>query len=280
MERAADPKYTARFRVLVVSFQGFKPQDEAMCDALAEWTAEGGQLVILDEGDDPLSKEEAFWWRKKGFRSPTAALFAEVNRPSGDAVDWKHGKGSVHYAKDLTAAGCADAARAESEYVPLVKAALTRAGISEWKRPGYFCMRRGDYVIAQAEAQPLHLDGKYLDVFSPELAIRDGIDLAPGESGLYKDVTAKIAEDAPAGVLHTTYRLLSQEVTGRNLCFTVKGPKDTDLVARVHTGGRPCEITAAAVDGSTVPVKTAGAGDTLLIQCPNNVKGITITLTR
>ena len=139
-------------------------------------------------------------------------------------------------------------------------------------------MRRGDYLIARAETEPFHLDGKFLDVLSPELTIQDGIDLNPGEDGLYKDVTARIADDAPPCVLHTTYRLVSQDAAASPLRFTAKGPKDTDLVARIHTGGRKCKIKATGADGATVSLKTTEAGNTVLIQCPNDVRGVTITV--
>ena len=82
MERAADAKYADRFRVLVVSFKGFKPQNESMCDALAAWTVHGGHLVVLGGGDDPLDKEDAFWWRKSPASTPPpTALLSKLKRP-------------------------------------------------------------------------------------------------------------------------------------------------------------------------------------------------------
>lgn len=276
LERAADVKYAARFRVLVVSFKGFKPYEERMCDALAEWTARGGHLIILGGGDDSLAKDDAFWWRKAGYDTPTQALLAKLRRPA-DAAEWTYEGGSVHYADHLTPDACAETARAANEYLPLVAAALERAGIDEWKLPGYFCMRRGDYVIAQAETKPLCIEGRFLDVFSPDLAIRDGIDLAPGESGLYKDVSRHAAEGSAPRVLHATYRLRSQEADAQGLRFTIRGPKDTALAARIFTGGRRAtKITATSAGGEAVAAQSTAEGECVLVECPNDVEGVRI----
>ena len=71
-----------------MSFKGFKPQDESMCDALAAWTVPAADIsLFLGGGDDPLDKEDAFWWRKSGFDSPTDALLSKLKRPE-NRVDW------------------------------------------------------------------------------------------------------------------------------------------------------------------------------------------------
>ncbi len=74
LDRAAEPGYLDRYRVLLVSYDMLKPMKPQINEALAEWTRKGGCLIVLG-GEDPYNAVP-LWWREKGFESPQDHLLS------------------------------------------------------------------------------------------------------------------------------------------------------------------------------------------------------------
>jgi hypothetical protein len=139
-------------------------------------------------------------------------------------------------------------------------------------------MRRGPFIIAHAEGDSIRLSGRFIDIFDPNLSLRDAVQLAPGQSGLYRDVADKINEDRP-GLLHTTHRLTSQEYKDGILRFSVSGPAETPAVARVYVpDSQHPQVTATGSNGESVKITMQRHGDIVSLKFPNKPNGVTIKI--
>lgn len=275
VERAAEAGYLARFRTIVLSYEAWKPANERWHAAIDAWVRGGGSLVLLGA---PETIEGEMWWMKAGQASPMHHLCRALDIDPARDADTQVGSGWV-LRRTISPAAFAEPKAAEATYLPLIDAALRKAGVDDGLRtPGAFRMRRGAFVAACATRSAVRIDGRFVDVFDPQFAVRDGIVLAAGESGLYRDVTAVMSKGKPA-VLHTTHRLMSSEANDRALTLMVRGPAETPAVVRVFPGGRTVgELTGSTAGGKPVTVETKVDGDTLRLKFPNEPDGVTIRL--
>ena len=277
MERLDDAAYTNRFKVIVLSYEDWKPYNETMDEHLARWVSAGGTLLILGKGGDGLDMEPSFWWRQKGFSSSLNALLDRLHYAKAQGK-WRFGKGTVIY-NDVSPKTFSSPNQAESVYLPLICSALETSGIII-KRPGYFAMRRGDYVAVHAEKEPFSMSGTFIDVFSPTLAICDGIHLAERQqSGIFKDISDIIHSNAAPKVLHTTYRLVNEAYSDNTLTVNVKGPAETLLMAQIFTGRRTVQTITASSGKARLNVEwTSEFEKAIRITCPNHPDGVTIAI--
>ena len=272
VERLSDPDYGAQFKVIVLSYEDWKPYSEAIHDHLVEWVSLGGVLVLIGRDGDALDKEASFWWYKNGFASPLDALLKTLRCPRAQASHWKHGTGDVFH-EGTSPEEFANPKQAENVYLPLLKAAAQAAGIAPLHESGSYAMKRGDYVIIHSDKEPFSLPGRYVDIFSPELRVLDGMKLKKG-SGLFK----RIGETDAPHVAHATYRLLSESYDGSSLSFVIKGPAATKLTARIYSGNRTLKRATADSKGTVVAINVEQDGNTLKIVSSNHAESVKITL--
>ncbi|MFI4912358.1 MAG: hypothetical protein ACIAQZ_11890 [Sedimentisphaeraceae bacterium JB056] len=264
MERLADVEYTKRFSVIVVSYKDFKPYEQWMNELLIEWVSNGGVLVVIGHESDELDREESFWWKDKGLDSPTDALLDGFGFEL-DAGSWGYGEGEVVYYKETP-----------SDYVDVVsKAASLTNNVTE--QSGYFAVRRGDFVIAYSQTEQYLLDGLFVNVFEENLSLQNGINLEPGQYGIFKDVSSKL-NDVPC-VLHTTYRLMKEKYFDDVLHFCLKAPKVTETAAKISLGGRTVKNISAESDGKKLSLcHCRDDSCTILITVPSRAEGVDIKI--
>lgn len=63
-------------RLVVASFDAWKPENPEIVEGIAAWVENGGTLLFIG-GTDEFDSVEGAWWREKGFETPADAL---VNR--------------------------------------------------------------------------------------------------------------------------------------------------------------------------------------------------------
>ena len=275
LEQLDDRAYMSRFSVIVLSYENFKPLAASMNIALAEWVKAGGALVILGGDGDELDQSSGFWWRDLGFESPLKHLLAQL-KSEGEAC-WRFGDGWV-IRSDISPRAFADPCETERTYLPLLDSALKKANRGPLKTPCAFLMQRGPFVIAHAADGKIEIPGKLIDIFDPDLAFCENVRIAPGQSGLYRDV-ADIIKRAEPALLHTTHRLISQEYKSGILRFTIRGPAKTPAVARVLLPKpESAKITATDADGETVKIDARRDGETIRLKFPNNPRGVTVEI--
>lgn len=81
LDRAGDPGYLDRMKVLLVSYEFLKPASQNINRSLADWVRKGGSLIVFG-GKDPYSAVSDSWWKKAGYTSPVDELFAELGCPA------------------------------------------------------------------------------------------------------------------------------------------------------------------------------------------------------
>ncbi len=277
MERVGDPAYLNRFRVIVVAYEVFKPIDPRMHMALADWVKRGGCLVLLG---GPANLDVApFWWKDAGHDSPLHHLLAELGGAADRDGEHAVGRGWV-IRRQVQPRRFADPAAAKSEYLPLIDTALRKAGSARGLRtPGRFCMRRGPFVIAGATSETLRLSGPLLDVFDPDLPIRDAVLLQPGQSGVYRDVGPILSDHSAPRVLHCTHRLMADRFENEASRISIHGPAETPAVVRIARAGREVQSAAArGISGEELPVTVAPDASTVLVQFPNHPDGAVLEI--
>ncbi len=277
MERFTEKEYASRFKVLIVSFEDWKPYKKEMVDSLVNWTSNGGTLLLLGKDGDQLDQDNSFWWHQEGFTSPLKALLKQLNYQQHNNR-WNFGTGHVIY-DPVSPRDFAKPDIAETKYMDLINESAEKAEIEFSQKTGYFAMRRGDYVIAHAETQPFSLDGHFVDIFTPDLKIVHNIKLEKKQSGIFKDASETIAKSSTPKVLHTTFRLIYEDFSGGVLKFVVKGPAGTDISARIYKGNLKVTNISATVDNNSMDLSwTNDNHKTFKLTCPNASDGATIAI--
>jgi hypothetical protein len=270
LERVSDGKYMARFKTLVLSYEGFKPAEPAMNRDLAKWVKAGGRLVVLGAAEE--LKGDSLWWNRQKFASPLHHLFAELGIAAVDQEgEQAVGKGKV-VRRLLSPRKLGDAKVVEKEYLPLVLDA------ADLKLSESMCIRRGPFVAAHSFGGELKLPGDFVNVFEPQLPVVHDPVLGPGQSGLYVEVTRGLAKaGGKPCVLFTTHRLMSSGFKGGKLSMTLRGPAETPAVARLFIGNRRVEkVTAHDATGRMVEAQVEAEDSTARVQVPNHPAGVTV----
>ncbi len=270
MERVEEQNYADLYKVIILSYEDFKPVTPEMNVALADWVKRGGSLLVLGATSDSLDTSTYFWWHGLGYNSPIAHLMAQF---SG-------GYGSGNVIRNTTSPSTfANTSTAENTYLPLVEQAVNASDIiGGLNTPGNLCMKRGDFVVARSTKSNLWLQGSFVDIYDPTLPIINNINLTPGQSGLFKDATDILANGTTATVLHATHRLISQEYTNNILEFVVKGPEETPAVARLFLPSEMTGITAKKATGQAVSLTTQIEGNTCLVKFPNSTDSVIVSV--
>jgi len=167
-------------------------------------------------------------------------------------------------------------------YLPLLKQAWSKVDSSpELPTPGYLCVKRGPFVIARAGREGLRLPGAFVDVVDPQFAMIKDVEIKPGTSGIYRDVT-DILEVRAAGsrkpkVLHATHRLIEERAEHNRLRIVIRGPLETPGLVRLFTAGRRLSgATARDLGGNRKDVRWTQEDQTILISFSNEPAGVAV----
>lgn len=77
LDRAMEPGYLDKFKVLLMTYEYLKPDKPEMNKAIAEWCKKGGALVFFNKFDQYCEVKDA-WWKKAGYASPAEHLFEQM----------------------------------------------------------------------------------------------------------------------------------------------------------------------------------------------------------
>lgn len=112
IERIASEGYLDEFKILLLSYDMWKPLDESVHEVLASWVQEGG-ILFFSGGIDPYNDIDE-WWNKKGYNAPHRDLFSRLNiKVDEEAI--------IHSSKNIILHSERDRAGAETDSVEIAQ---------------------------------------------------------------------------------------------------------------------------------------------------------------
>ena len=274
IENATAPRFLARYKLLLLTYEGQKPPTEQFHQALARWVRNGGALVVADNDDDPYNAVRE-WWNTapNTYSTPRQQLFVKLGLTKDASGMFRVGKGVVVSARLSPAA-----LTYEKNGADTVRALARKAASAvklPWKETNALVLRRGPYVIAAGlgesipNAKPDVLHGRFVDLFNPNLPILTGVTLAPGKRFLLLDLNAGPSSTAPT-VIAAACRVREAHSTANNFSFLADGIADTEAVVRIRIKRKP---TGVSVAGGALPEADYDMdGNTLRIRFQNSAQ--------
>ena len=140
----------------------------------------------------------------------------------------------------------ADAAGA-GRVVDAARQAAKTAGIA-WRETNYLLLRRGPYLIGAGldesiEGAPHAVNGRFVNLFDPDLRVRREVVLAPGSRWFLLDLDA-VAASGPR-VLLSACKALTLKQTSDRLTLAVEGVAHTPAVVLLAATTTPRSVTLA-----------------------------------
>ncbi len=257
-------------KVLLLSYQGQKPQTPEVHDALAKWVNDGGSLIVADDDKDPYNQARE-WWNESGKTAqiPRQHLFNTLGIKdeefSGKPV--KVGKGGVIWLRE-NPVQFALGVEAESRLMQAVRQATELAGLT-WKETNHLSLKRGPYRIAAGLDESISapaevLKGRFISLFDPELKLVKSVTVGPGDREFLLDLDAAIIPKSPT-VLASACKTLALNSNKVGFAWTVEGVGETDAVVLISTHLKPKSVT---LDGEEIQDLSFG-DDLLHVRFPN-----------
>lgn len=266
-------------KVLLMSYSNMKPLDAEYHKHIAQWVADGGQLIYSGRDDDPY-QSVLEWWNQNGneYKAPSEHLFELMGMPRNAAEGtYEYGKGKVyvlrHDPKEYVLEKGGDAKLMET-----VREAYGKLDIKN-----SFYLERGCYTLAavvdesEAGDSPLTLKGKFIDLFDPELPVLREKTVKPGEQAFLFDIS-RVKDKKQPQVLAAASRQYDEQRTANSYSFVAKSPAQTSNVMRILL---PKKAKSVKVEGTKDCTWDWNSNDlnTLLLKFENNPDGVEVDIT-
>ena len=270
-------------QVLLLSYQGQKPLSADVHTALAAWVNKGGVLVFADDDSDPYNLVRE-WWNDQGksTRIPRQLLFDTLGLTnasfSNDPVPAaKVGSGRVIWLRE-NPVHFALSKSADARLATVVRQAAEAANLT-WRETNHLLLSRGPYRIGagldESISAPLvSLQGRFINLFDPQLVLQHDITLAPGSRFFLLDLDA-VKSPTPR-LLAAACKTLPLENTAGELRWTVEGVANTQAIVLIACTTTPLSIE---LDGRAISDFNYSVGEGLLyIRFPNEARPRVLTI--
>ena len=266
-------------KVLIMTYSNMKPMDPEAHGHLASWVKNGGRLIYASSDNDPFQTVQE-WWNTgdHNFKAPSDHLFSlmgiETGAPDG-VYAW--GKGSVQIIRKdpkefvLTPGG-------DGELLDAVRSLYSLSGDILLEKNN-FRLSRGPYELVavldeSVSGEPFVMEGKFIDLYDPELPILTRKEIFPGQQGYYYNIDK--APKAPA-VLASADRVYEETRKGQTFSYLSKGPAETISNGRILLPSNPVSVL---IDGTETidPARWDEVGKTYLISFDNNPDGVRVVI--
>jgi hypothetical protein len=251
LENVTLPGFLDDQRVLLLSYRGQKPLSADVHTHLAEWVRKGGSLIVVDDDRDPYNRVRE-WWNDGGKNDgiPRRHLFETLGvkdddfaKDRQDASMLAIGKGALYWLRE-DPARFALSTRAESRLAGVIKSAAEHAGLT-WKETNYLALRRGPYVIGAGldesiEGEARKLEGRFVNLFDPELRVQRSFELNAGSRLFLLDLDA--AKSPTRRLLAAACKTLPIKRDGEALAWNVEGVGDTPAILLIGSSKPPRSV--------------------------------------
>lgn len=264
-------------KVLVMTYSNMKPMDPEAHTSLAAWVKAGGRLIYCGRDNDPFQSVKE-WWNSgdDSWERPSDHLFSLMGVGAGAPEgEYSYGKGTLKVIR-----------KDPKEFVltPDSDGELLNAVGKMYSLDGdnllfknSFRLTRGPYELAavmdeSVSDEPLEMEGRFIDLFDPDLPVLTRIVIRPGDQGYLYNLDK--APRAPA-VLASAGRVYDSSRKGRSFSWTTRGPSETVCAARVKLPTKPVSVK---VNGEETidPALWDEVGETYLIRFDNDPEGVRV----
>ena len=282
MENAVLPGALKPFKVLLMTYEGMKPQTAEDSLALAKWVKAGGVLVFMDDDQDPFNHVRA-WWNTapNQYQTPREALFAQLGLEAGTVSGtYQVGKGTLLY--DFASPAALTYQTNGANHVRTLVQSACRSANLPYHETNYISLRRGPYLVSAGLDESLPdtahtLTGHFVDLFDARLPILNDVALTPGHRSLLLDLD-QVQTQNPVILAAACKTRGTRRLPGGGLRFHGSGPDNTEAVVRLRLAGPPKSVT---IDDQPLPSGAQtwdAATHTLLLHFPNSASGHWVTL--
>ncbi|WP_367870713.1 hypothetical protein [Luteolibacter sp. Populi] len=252
LENVMLPGFLSDQKVLLLTYEGQKPQGPEVHPPLAEWVKQGGVLIVADDDRDPFNAVKE-WWNEGGQTTaiPRHDLFRSLGVKDEDFPQEGHpqvavGKGAVVWMRTSPVQFGRDR-EAEKQLLQVVKAAVEKTG-GKWEERNHLVLRRGPYFAAagldeSVDAPAKVLKGRFVNLFDPSLKVQREVELKAGSRCFLLDLNAVKGEQ----LLASACKALPRE-REKGMEWTVEGVADTPAVVLVACARRPASVKLEGVD--------------------------------
>lgn len=268
-------------KVLVMSYANLKPLDPSAHTHLADWVKKGGVLLFCGADADPFQRVKE-WWNtgENNYSAPSQHLFSLMGMPEkAPEGEYKYGKGMVkvvrHDPKEflLTPDG-------HKNFVADVDALYKKVSGKSLVRKNDYRLSRGPYELVAVvdegvDASPSVLEGKYIDLFDPELPVLDKVVVEPGRQAMLYDLK-RIADKKRPQVLAAASREYDEKAAAGSYSFTAKSPAETANVSRVYLPKAPKSVKINGKE-SYSPALWDASSSTYLLTFENSPEGVPVS---
>ncbi len=278
LENVTLPGFLDEQRVLILTYEGQKPMSAEVHAPLAAWVRKGGVLIMVDDDKDPYHHVRE-WWNDEGKngRIPRQHLFEALGVKDDDfAKDSARtivvGKGAVIWLRE-SPVPFALSAKADARLAGIIKPATAKAGL-KWKETNYLALRRGPYLISagldeSVEGAVRRLEGRFVNLFDPELKVRRSMTLNPGARVFLLDLDA-VKSKQPRILASACKALPSKNTANDRAMWAVEGVGNTPCVILIASPKPPRSIQ---LDEKPVPSYSYDAAEGLLhVRFPNEAR--------
>jgi hypothetical protein len=281
LENVTLPGYLKDTRVLLLSYHGQKPLEPEVNASIAAWVKDGGVLVVIDDDSDPYQRVTD-WWNSNGlsYTTPREHLFEQLGlarNPAAGQSEWTVGKGKVKWLRE-DPARLANTPAGDALVADTVKQAARWAKL-KWRETNYLLLERGPYVIAAGldesiSAEPKSLKGRFVNLFDPELRVRESVSIEPGQRYFLRNLRAtKVGEPR---VLASACKTLETGRDKKSVSYAVEGVARTPAVVLVQAKAKPQTVL---LDGQPVADFEHSTKENLLwIRFENESRPRTLTI--
>lgn len=278
IESATVPGFLAKYKLLLLTYEGQKPPTPQFHDALANWVRAGGALVVVDNDRDSYNAVRE-WWNTPPFsyRTPRQHLFGELGIPKDASGIYKVGSGVVVSAR-LSPAALTYKKDGASVIRKLARQAASAVKL-QWKETNALALRRGPYIIAAGldeslpTVKPYVLYGHFIDLFNSNLPILNRVAITPGRRFLMLDLDVASASTSPS-VVAAACRIHEEHANARSLTFFADGIANTEAVVRIRIQRKPVRIL---VNGKPLGHKDYEISrGTLRVRFPNSAQPVPV----
>jgi hypothetical protein len=285
LENVALAKTWSDLKVLIMSYSNLKPMDQDAHGHIAEWVKNGGVLLYCGRDDDPFQTVQE-WWNtgENNFKTPSEHLFKSLGlKAPYVAGEYSYGKGTVRIIRNDPKEFVLNR-NGDTDFVDAVKKLYeTKAG-GTLSLKNHFTLTRGPYEIISvvnenSDASPYKIEGKFIDLFHPEIPVLTEKQVQPGAQAFLYNI-ASVKNPRTPQVLATAARVYDEKRTKKNYSFVAKSPLNTTNVMRMLLPHKPEQTKVTDATGNVLQANSLWdePSKTYFLSFENNPDGVHVKL--